>query len=203
MHSPTHRAVTSCEGFFTRLLKSLPVCHFRTRKKQQRPGKHLPEPLPVICWDWTKAIALPRVPVTRPVVSRPPGQIWGLGRDALGLSHLTYRTTGTFFLHQLDQPPFPCIANLKPPPAHRQAPISAEPHTAWQGHATARKPACATRDASTPWPSWPCCFCLLVPAAPPGLPQPLYANAVFRLSIASSISCVFLKPTVTQSTPAL
>ncbi len=28
---------------------------------QQRPGIP-PEPLPVICWDWTKAIALPRVP---------------------------------------------------------------------------------------------------------------------------------------------
>jgi hypothetical protein len=55
---------------------------------QQRPGI-TPEPLPVICWDWTKAIALPRVPVTRPVESFPPGQIWGLGRDALGLSHLT------------------------------------------------------------------------------------------------------------------
>jgi len=28
---------------------------------QQRPG-NVPEPLPVICWDWTKAIALTREP---------------------------------------------------------------------------------------------------------------------------------------------
>jgi len=42
----------------------------------------------VICWDWTKAIA---TAITR----GPAGQctagsyIWGEGRDALGLSHLT------------------------------------------------------------------------------------------------------------------
>jgi hypothetical protein len=68
-------------------------------------------PLPVDCWDWTKAIALPRVPLARAVDLRP-GQPWGLGRDALGLSHLTYKTTGTFNLHQLDQPPFPCNHKL-------------------------------------------------------------------------------------------
>jgi hypothetical protein len=64
-------------------------------------------PLPVDCWDWTKAIALPRVPLARAVDLRR-GLTWGLGRDALGLSHLTYETTGIFTLHQLDQPPFPC-----------------------------------------------------------------------------------------------
>ena len=52
----------------------------------------------VNCWDWTKAIALPRVPFARAVDLRP-GQPWGLGRDALGLSHLTYETTRTFTLH--------------------------------------------------------------------------------------------------------
>jgi hypothetical protein len=30
-------------------------------------------PLPVNCWDWTKAIALPRVPETRPVVPQSAG----------------------------------------------------------------------------------------------------------------------------------
>jgi hypothetical protein len=45
-----------------------------------------------------------------------PGQPWGLGRDALGLSHLTYQTTRRIFLHQLDQPPFPCKHKLPPMP---------------------------------------------------------------------------------------
>jgi len=40
-------------------------------------------------------------------------ETWGLGRDALGLSHLTYQTTRTVFMHQLDQPPFPCKHNLR------------------------------------------------------------------------------------------
>ena len=39
---------------------------------------------------------------------------WGLGRDALGLSHLTWGTSGTVSLHLLDQPPFPCRHNLAP-----------------------------------------------------------------------------------------
>ena len=30
-------------------------------------------PLPVNCWDWTKAIALPRVPETRPVIPQSAG----------------------------------------------------------------------------------------------------------------------------------
>ena len=56
---------------------------------QQRPGNR-PEPLPVNCWDWTKAIALPRVPsVSDPAVECTAGDFRGLGRDALGLSHLT------------------------------------------------------------------------------------------------------------------
>jgi hypothetical protein len=67
----------------------------------------------VDCWDWTKAIALPRVPLARAVDLRK-GLTWGLGRDALGLSHLTYETTGIFTLHQLDQPPFPCKPKLPP-----------------------------------------------------------------------------------------
>ena len=46
------------------------------------------------------------------------GQSRGLGRDALGLSHLTYQTTRTVFLHQLDQPPFPCAVNLFCNPPH-------------------------------------------------------------------------------------
>ena len=40
------------------------------------------------------------------------GATLGSGRDALGLSHLTYRTTGRFFLHLLDLPPFPCSLNV-------------------------------------------------------------------------------------------
>ena len=44
----------------------------------------------------------------------PLGQAWGLGRDALGLSHLTLGTTGRIFLHLLDLPPFPCEINLCP-----------------------------------------------------------------------------------------
>jgi hypothetical protein len=71
----------------------------------------VPRPLPVDCWDWTKAIALPRVPVARRLML-PRGLTWGLGRDALGLSHLTYETTGIITLHQLDQPPFPCKNKL-------------------------------------------------------------------------------------------
>jgi len=72
----------------------------------------MPRPLPVICWDWTKAIALPRVPLARRLILFR-GGLHGVdklsgGRDALGLSHLTYETTGTVYLHQLDQPPFPC-----------------------------------------------------------------------------------------------
>jgi len=42
----------------------------------------------------------------------PPGQIWGLGRDALGLSHLTYEMFRRICLHLLDLPPFPCAVNL-------------------------------------------------------------------------------------------
>jgi len=76
-------------------------------------------PLPVNCWDWTKAIALPRVPIARRLMP-PRGQTWGLGRDALGLSHLTYDTSGTINLHQLDQPPFPCKPKIPPKLAWRQ-----------------------------------------------------------------------------------
>jgi len=53
-------------------------------------------PLSVDCWDWTKAIALPRVPIVQvdpAVEATARGLAWGLGRDALGLSHLTYDTT--------------------------------------------------------------------------------------------------------------
>jgi hypothetical protein len=46
----------------------------------------------------------------------PTEQHWGPGRDALGLSHLTCETSGAFFMHQLDQPPFPCLVNLPPSP---------------------------------------------------------------------------------------
>jgi hypothetical protein len=42
----------------------------------------------------------------------PPGQLWGLGRNALGLSHLTYEMVRRIFLHLLDLPPFPCAVNL-------------------------------------------------------------------------------------------
>ena len=75
-------------------------------------------PLPVNCWDWTKAIALPRVPMARRNAAA--GAYWGLGRDALGLSHLTYETTGTVILHRLDQPPFPCKPKLMPRPARQE-----------------------------------------------------------------------------------
>jgi hypothetical protein len=68
----------------------------------------------VNCWDWTKAIALPRVPLARRLILFPLGLTRGLGRDALGLSHLTCETTGTVNLHQLDQPPFPCKPKLTP-----------------------------------------------------------------------------------------
>ena len=68
-------------------------------------------PLAVNCWDWTKAIALPRVP-WNPAVDLVRRGLWGLGRDALGLSHLTYDASGTINLHQLDQPPFPCKPKL-------------------------------------------------------------------------------------------
>jgi hypothetical protein len=71
-------------------------------------------PLPVICWDWTKAIALPRSP--GPCDCSSPGLTGCLGRDALGLSHLTYQTTGTVFLHRLDHPPFPCKPKITRPP---------------------------------------------------------------------------------------
>jgi len=47
-----------------------------------------PRPLPVICWDWTKAIALKAIARARRL-NLPLGLTWGLGRDALGLSHLT------------------------------------------------------------------------------------------------------------------
>jgi hypothetical protein len=76
----------------------------------------MPRPSPVICWDWTKAIALPRSP--GPCDYSSPGLTGCLGRDALGLSHLTYQTTGTIFLHRLDHPPFPCTPNLSYPPPH-------------------------------------------------------------------------------------
>jgi hypothetical protein len=49
------------------------------------------------------------------------GQTWGWGRDALGLSHLTYDTSGTFNLHQLDQPPFPCKPKILRTRQPRQA----------------------------------------------------------------------------------
>jgi hypothetical protein len=42
----------------------------------------------------------------------PPGNYWGPGRDALGLSHLTYQTSRRYFLHYLDLPPFPCALNV-------------------------------------------------------------------------------------------
>jgi hypothetical protein len=45
-----------------------------------------------------------------------------LGRDALGLSHLTYRTTWQINLHRLDQPPFPCKPKLRPNAPRRQEP---------------------------------------------------------------------------------
>jgi hypothetical protein len=60
-------------------------------KRNNGPGT-CPEPLPVNCWDWTKAIALPRVPDALQMTLRliqPLGTFGGLGRDALGLSHLT------------------------------------------------------------------------------------------------------------------
>jgi hypothetical protein len=79
------------------------VCMIEKRKPRCLCGVFLS----VNCWDWTKAIALPRVPRV-PAVDFTAGQPWGLGRDALGLSHLTYDTSGTINLHQLDQPPFPC-----------------------------------------------------------------------------------------------
>jgi len=72
--------------------------------------EEFPEPLPVICWDWTKAIALQRVRLARRV--EPLGTYIGLGRDALGLSHLTLVATITVRFHQLDQPPFPCISKI-------------------------------------------------------------------------------------------
>lgn len=64
----------------------------RSAQKQQRPGNP-PEPLPVICWDWTKAIALCEGPTCARCAVWPGGQSardnQGPGRDALGLSHLT------------------------------------------------------------------------------------------------------------------
>ena len=44
----------------------------------------------------------------------------GSGRDALGLSHLTYDTSGTINTHQLDQPPFPCKPKIPPNRPPRQ-----------------------------------------------------------------------------------
>jgi hypothetical protein len=79
----------------------------RSAQTRQRPGDSRLQAAAVICWDWTKAIALPREPVARRHFS--PRVLSGvMGHDALGLSHLTYRTTGTINFHQLDQPPFPC-----------------------------------------------------------------------------------------------
>jgi len=47
---------------------------------QQRPQElMLLRPLPVDCWDWTKAIALPRVPVTQRIDSSAAGAFRGLG----------------------------------------------------------------------------------------------------------------------------
>jgi hypothetical protein len=99
--------------------------HARTRARRERAfyslfpatktatARKLPEPLPVICWDWTKAIALCDWP-NGPAVDRRWGLYLGPGRDALGLSHLTYGTTATIGFHQLDQPPFPCKPRVSP-----------------------------------------------------------------------------------------
>jgi hypothetical protein len=65
---------------------------------------------PVNCWDWTKAIALPRVPLR---LTESSGLLGAGARVASGLSHLMYKTTGTIRFHQLDQPPFPCRHNLQ------------------------------------------------------------------------------------------
>jgi len=60
------------------------------------------------------------------VNSFPLGQIRGLGRDALGLSHLTYETARRISLHLLDLPPFPCAVNLDRPPLRVKRLISRE-----------------------------------------------------------------------------
>ena len=64
------------------------------------------------CWDWTKAIAT--ATAHGPAEFAPLGLTgWGEGRDALGLSHLTLRTTWTINFHWLDQPPFPCTSTIR------------------------------------------------------------------------------------------
>ena len=61
--------------------------NFKYPKRNNGPGA-FPRPLPVICWDWTKAIAPEAIARARRLIL-PLGLTWGLGRDALGLSHLT------------------------------------------------------------------------------------------------------------------
>jgi len=106
--------------YFQVVAPSTTACACRP-KNNNGPSTTL-RPLPVNCWDWTKATALPRSP--GPCEFSSPGLTGCLGRDALGLSHLTYETTGTIFLHRLDHPPFPCIHNLShpPPSVNGQAP---------------------------------------------------------------------------------
>src|SRR5580692_13029576 len=71
-------------------------------------------PLPVDCWDWTRGHRASASALRSQRDTVPPGQN-GLGRDALGLSHLTYDASGTINLHQLDQPPFPCKEKVAQP----------------------------------------------------------------------------------------
>jgi hypothetical protein len=48
--------------FRVRLVAVEGGCGIPRAQMQQRPGDRLSRPLPVICWDWTKAIALTREP---------------------------------------------------------------------------------------------------------------------------------------------
>ena len=114
---PTIRA---CEGLSPSSPRSNHHSYFACAYAlRAMPGAHattawdrLPGRCRMNCWDWTKAIAT--ATAHGPAEFAPLGLTgWGEGRDALGLSHLTLRTTWTINFHWLDQPPFPCTSTIR------------------------------------------------------------------------------------------
>ena len=79
-------------------------------QRNNGPGTLVPRPLPVICWDWTKAIALPRVPEPRRRTLRQ--VLPGSGARCPRPQSPHVRTTRTVIFHRLDHPPFPCKPKL-------------------------------------------------------------------------------------------
>ena len=72
------------------------------------------EESPSCTWGRGMRLYVKNAVASHAVNPSPPGQPWGLGRDALGFSHLTYCTAQRDSLHLLARSPSPYEINLPP-----------------------------------------------------------------------------------------